>query len=263
MRTPLRDHAARALVVLSILLGLWLAVAHAAEPQFPALSGRVVDAAGILSPATQARIAQMLALDEQASGRQIVVATIKSLQGITIEDYGVGLGRAWGIGQKERNNGAVLIVAPNERKVRIEVGYGLEERLTDAVSRTIIERDMLPSFRRGDYESGVLDGTLGILQALGSPAVGASSGPTPQSRPENREPQSGVFEGLLNALLLIGLVSYLSYLAGKFLSRHNYWHKGGSQNEFWVATSSFGASSPASFTGGGGSFGGGGASGGW
>src|SRR5208283_5830563 len=94
-----------------------------------------------------------------------------SLQGYTIEDYGYQLGRHWGIGQKGTNNGALLIVAPREHKVRIEVGYGLEGELTDAISATIIQSYILPSFKRGDFNAGVIAGTTSILRVLGGKQV--------------------------------------------------------------------------------------------
>ena len=108
---------------------------------------------------------------EQATGEQVVVVTLKSLDGYPIEDFGYQLGRYWGIGQKGKNTGAMLIVVPSERKVRIEVGYGLEGKLTDAISRTIIEGDIVPNFRRGDYNAGVLAGTESILSVLGGGSV--------------------------------------------------------------------------------------------
>ena len=154
-----------AIVVASLLLAV--GAATAAEPEFPALTGRVVDAAGILSTSVRDALTQMLARQEASTGQQIVVVTLKSLQGYTIDEYGYQLGRHWEIGQKGQNNGALLIVVPSERKVRIEVGYGLEDRLTDAASRTIIDQQMLPHFRRGDYSSGIVEGTAAILRALG------------------------------------------------------------------------------------------------
>ncbi len=139
-----------------ILSLAWLSLTQAqAGPSFPPLSGRVVDEAGVLSDSARSELDGILAGDEKEfGGRQIVVVTLKSLQGTTIEDYGYQLGRHWGIGQKGKNNGALVIVAPNEHAARIEVGYGLEGDLTDARSRLIIERTMLPAFRRGDYDRG-------------------------------------------------------------------------------------------------------------
>jgi uncharacterized protein len=109
---------------------------------------------------------------EQKSSDQLVVVTLKSLQGTSIEDYGYQLGRAWGIGQKKVNNGALLIVAPNERKVRIEVGYGLEGDLPDAVAKLIIEERILPNFRQGNMVGGVVGGTESIIQVLSGDAAG-------------------------------------------------------------------------------------------
>src|ERR1700687_2526119 len=111
---------------------------------FATLSGRVVDDAGILSPDTRDTVTNLLAEHERQTGNQVVVVTLKSLQGTTIEQYGYQLGRAWGIGIKGKNNGALLIVSPSTHDVRIEVGYGLEGLLTDAQSKLIIENVMLP-----------------------------------------------------------------------------------------------------------------------
>src|SRR5262245_62283725 len=111
-----------------------------AEPNFPALTGRVVDDSKLPSAADeQALLADLEALEKKSSD-QVVVVTIPSLQGYAIEDYGYQLGRNWGIGTKQLNNGVLLIVAPNEHKVRIEVGRGLEPTLTDALSKIIIAK---------------------------------------------------------------------------------------------------------------------------
>ena len=104
---------------------------------------------------------------EQKTGDQLVVVTLPSLQGYEIEDYGYQLGRAWGIGQKGKNNGVVFIVAPSEHKVRIEVGYGLEPILTDALSSVILQEQVLPKFRAGDFDGGVVAGTDAIIDQLG------------------------------------------------------------------------------------------------
>jgi hypothetical protein len=162
-------------VVALLILPLILASpALASEPKFPQLTGRVVDDAGVLDTWTQSELTDMLASHEGASGEQVVVVTLPSLQGYTIEEYGYQLGRQWGIGQKGKNNGALLIVAPKEHKVRIEVGYGLEGELTDAISATIIQNYILPSFKRGDYDAGVLAGTTEILLALGGNPLSAA-----------------------------------------------------------------------------------------
>ncbi len=125
------------ILVCSLLFSL---SALAAEPEFPKLSGRVVDNAKLLSAATEQDLNRQLAVQEQRTGNQIVVVTLPDLQGYEISDYGFQLGRHWGIGQKDKNNGALLIIAMKERKMRIEVGYGLEGLLTDARSAQIIQQ---------------------------------------------------------------------------------------------------------------------------
>jgi uncharacterized protein len=146
-----------------------------ADPSFPPLTGRVVDDAKVLSPETRDDLEASLARHERATGDQVVVVTLATLKGYPIEQYGYQLGRAWGIGQKGKNNGVLLIVAPNDHRVRIEVGYGLEGKLTDAESRVIIERDILPAFRRGDFDAGVRAGTASILTLLGGDAPDPAS----------------------------------------------------------------------------------------
>ena len=137
-----------------------------AEPKFPELTGRVVDSAGLLSPEDREAILVELAALEEKSTDQVVVVTLPSLQGYPIEDFGYQLGRAWGIGQKGKDNGVLLIVAPNERKVRIEVGRGLEPELTDLMSKLIIENSILPAFRRGDVSQGIRAGVRDIKDVL-------------------------------------------------------------------------------------------------
>ncbi len=168
-----------------------------AAPQFPALTGRVVDEAGLLSPQFETEISTQLAAHEQATTNQPVIVTIKSLDGYEISDYANRLFRHWGIGRKDKNNGVLLIVAPTERKMRIEVGYGLEGVLTDAISRDIIERVIKPPFRQGDYEQGLRAGTAAILAALAGEYRPAPPPPTAARGGE------GVF-GLLIAALVAG-----------------------------------------------------------
>src|SRR5262249_50243846 len=132
--------------------------APAQEINFPALTGRVVDEAGLLTPSQRADIESKLANLEVKTTDQFVVVTVRSLGGRTIEEYGYRLGRHWGIGQKDKNNGVLLIVAPNERKVRIEVGYGLEGTLPDAIGSVIVQNSILPRFRANDYPGGIARG---------------------------------------------------------------------------------------------------------
>ena len=152
----------------ALMLSAGAAIAVAADEQaLPTLTGRVVDQAELLGPGAEQQLTQMLAAHEQASSEQVVVVTVPSLQGQSIEQYGVELGRAWGIGQKGEDNGALLIVARDDRKIRIEVGYGLEGRLTDAQSSTIINGIMTPAFREGQFEQGIVQGAAAMIQVLG------------------------------------------------------------------------------------------------
>lgn len=160
--------AARVLLVLALVLGL-LAWPALAAPSFPKLTGRVTDAANILPAATVAALDARLAQLETTTTTQLVVATVPDLQGYEIDEYGYQLGRAWGIGQKGSNNGALLIVAPNDRKVRIEVGYGLEGTLTDALTSQIIRRNIIPYFRAGDMAGGVNAGADALIKLLALP----------------------------------------------------------------------------------------------
>lgn len=133
---------------------------------FPVLTGRVIDEAGIISKTTNQTLDQILHDFETRSGNQVVVVTLRSLQGTSIEDYGYQLGRHWGIGHKGKDNGVMLVVAPQEHKVRIEVGYGLEGILTDARSSSIIHNSILPAFRAGHIESGVVQGVKEIVSVF-------------------------------------------------------------------------------------------------
>ncbi|HXF54965.1 MAG TPA: TPM domain-containing protein, partial [Hyphomicrobiaceae bacterium] len=161
-----RRAAASILAVVVALASAALLQAQLAQPSFPRLTGRVVDEAGLLTAQDAAELTAELADLEAKSTDQLVVVTLRSLQGYEIEDFGYRLGRAWGIGQAGTNNGVLLIVAPNERKVRIEVGRGLEPQLTDALSRLIIENAILPAFRRGNFAEGIKAGVRDIKDVL-------------------------------------------------------------------------------------------------
>lgn len=164
---------------LAAFLALTLVSGLAFALDFPTLTGRVVDEANLLSPATRTQLTEHLAQHERETSNQVVVVTLASLRGVTIEDYGYQLGREWGIGQKERDNGALLIIAPAERKLRIEVGYGLEGTLTDAQSHYIIQNVILPRFREKQFEAGVVEGTDALLATLAG-----TYEPIPQSQPQ-------------------------------------------------------------------------------
>jgi uncharacterized protein len=155
--------------LLSLTVLLWSALfipALQAAPEFPALTGRVVDQAGLLSATTENQLTALLAQHEEATSNQVVVVTIESLKGEEIADFGYQLGRHWAIGQQGRDNGVLLIIAAKERKLRIEVGYGLEGSLTDALSKNIIETVITPRFKQGDMEGGIVAGGRAIVAAI-------------------------------------------------------------------------------------------------
>lgn len=139
--------------------------AQAARP-LPRLTGRVMDGANLLSPAAEEDLVRTLAALEAATTDQLVVVTVPSLDGEAIESLGLRLGNGWGIGRARINNGALLIVAPNERKVRIEVGCGLEGLLTDERAQEIIDADLLPQFHEERYEQGIRRGVAAIDATL-------------------------------------------------------------------------------------------------
>lgn len=243
-----------------LVLLLWvLAVTAQAELKFPALTGRVVDNAQMIEPSVREQLTQQLMVHEQATGEQLVVVTVPDLQGTSIEDFGYQLGRHWGIGQKDQNNGALLIVARDERKLRIEVGYGLEDRLTDAQSSVIIHQVITPAFKTGNFSKGISDGVAAMLVVLGGnpldePANLAGSGGERGS--DFLESHPGVFVFLV---LLFIVTIFVCQMLGILPSGG-----GGRGGSGGFGGGGFGGGSGGGgFSGGGGSFGGGGSSGGW
>jgi uncharacterized protein len=250
-----------------VIATLVLAGALCAAPSFPKLSGRIVDEAGLLNQAVEARLDAKLADLEAKTRIQVVVVTLPSLQGYDIADYGYQLGRHWGIGQKGKDNGALLIVAPTERKVRIEVGYGLEGTMTDAVSRLIIDNAILPRFRAGDFSGGIERGVDDVVQVLSGDAEDFKTRAAERtSRPRGSEGLSSF--ALVLIVLAIWLLIFLRSSRQRRVTRSRRagwwvptgdWSRGG-----WSGGGgSGGGGSGGGFSGGGGSFGGGGSSGSW
>ncbi|MCF7534426.1 TPM domain-containing protein [Pseudomonas petrae] len=235
-----------------------------ADLTFAPLTGRVVDTAGMIDGPSKEHLEQMLRAHEELTTEQVVVVTLPDLQGSTIEDYGYQLGRHWGIGQKGKDNGALLVVARDERKVRIEVGYGLEDRLTDAQSSVIINQIITPAFRQGDFVGGITKGAEAMVQVLGGdplaePAVGAT-GSTAASEDEGVD-----WRVTLLFLVLFVVISYISARSGRGRSIGS--GSGGGFGGFGSGglggSGGSGGSGSGGMRGGGGGFGGGGASGGW
>ena len=261
MRARLARCWALGLVFLAALfLG---APAFTAAPTFPTLEGRVVDQANILTPQNRAELTTKLEALEAKTSRQLVVVTVPSLQGLEIEEYGYQLGRAWGIGERKRDTGVLLLVAPNERRVRIEVGYGLEGVLTDALSNAILQARVLPKFRSGDQAGGVLAGADALIVQLSLPDDQArarvATAASPKTTSSNPVPLALV--GLLVLWVVFGLIGTIGGRKG---------HRG----DMWLLPLMLlaggmgrggmgGGMGGGGFSGGGGSFGGGGASGRW
>lgn len=276
---------------LFILLWLLACAGPSFAQQFPELSGRVVDEANLLSPQQEAELTGKLEALERASSRQLVVATVPDLQGYPIEDYGYQLGRHWGIGQTQANNGTILLVAPNERKVRIEVGYGLEPILTDALSNRFIDEAIIPRFRAGDMAGGIIAGTSAIIEQLQAPPEAAEQRALEAASQQRSRSGSGgsgsifplIFWGIVLAVILFSMIGsrrrfgrYRGHRYGGSAwpiilwtvaneiergsrgGRSGPWGGGGGFGGFGGGGGGFGG-----FSGGGGSFGGGGASGSW
>jgi uncharacterized protein len=253
----------------ALLLCLVSALAWAFD--FPPLTGRVVDQAGVIPATTRETLEAKLKDLEDKSGIQLVVATVKSLQGGDIETYANELFRAWKLGEAKKNNGVLLLVAPTERKVRIEVGYGLEGTLTDALSQVIIASAIVPRFKANDYSGGIERGVDGIISVLTTDAEEWHAKTRVRS-----EDQQSLFDVLFPILLFLVVVFIFRYMVGNAggtsgtLARRNgrtvlipYGGSTWGPSSGWGGGSSWGGSSGGGFSGGGGSSGGGGASGSW
>jgi uncharacterized protein len=236
--------------ILIVVAVLFTAAAAWADPKFPPLTGRVVDAAGILTGDTVTIMQNRLRDYESSSGHQVAVATVPNLEGYDIRDYGNRLFRNWALGDKNRNDGVLVLVAPNEHKVAIEVGYGLEGDLTDAMSRMIIENAMVPRFKAGDYAGGLYAGIDDIQKVVGG------QGDVVVQRVQNQSAVSS--QDILPFIiffLIVVLILYNASRGGRMLIIPGIFGSGGG--------SSGGGFGGGGFSGGGGSSGGGGASGGW
>jgi uncharacterized protein len=237
---------------------------------FPPLTGRVVDQAGVINAQTRGNLETKLKDLDDKSGIQLVVATVKSLQGSDIETYANQLFRLWKLGQAQKNNGVLLLVAPNEHKVRIEVGYGLEGTLTDALSSVIIASAIIPRFKTNDYSGGIERGVDGIISVLSGDS--AEWQPKVDVRSDDPSKAFGLLFPMLFLILLILFVFYLIRNAdgpgprGPAGARRRdsppiFIPWGGGSG--WGSGGGWGGGSGGGFSGGGGSSGGGGASGSW
>jgi uncharacterized protein len=251
---------------------LVLAVSPAsAALTFPPLTGRVVDDAHVLPADVQASLTQKLADLQARTSRQLVVVTLPSLQGDEIADYGYRLGRAWGVGQKGTNNGALFIIVPSEHKVRIEVGYGLEPILTDALTSVILQEQVLPKFKAEDVPGGVVAGTDALIDQLGADTSTAEQKAADAERRQAAMAEGSPYSHHHGSLFgLIFPVLFVFFVFGGVFGRGR--SGGGFLPAFLIGSmlggmrggddDDFGGGG-GGFSGGGGSFGGGGSSGSW
>ncbi len=153
-------------LVAIVLLACFLAAFYAHAAQVPYLTGRITDNAGILSPEARERIGARLKAHEDKTTNQIAVLTVETLDGASIEDYAFEVLNTWKLGRKGQDNGLLIVVAPSEHRVRIEVGYGLEGYLNDSLAGGIIRNTLTPYFKKGDYETGLEAGMKEIIFLL-------------------------------------------------------------------------------------------------
>ena len=273
---------------LLMLLMLVLSGNVAFAQTFPALTGRVVDEANLLDPAQEAALTAKLEGLETRTKRQFVVATLTSLQGYDIADYGYQLGRKWaigqdGIGEAEKDNGAILIIAPNERKLRVEVGYGLEPVLTDGFSSSVIRNDITPLFKAGDFAGGINVGVDKIITQIELPPEEAAKVAAEAAKSQKKSNRNGGGLGSVMFWMFVFFFFILPMITSIRRQGRKYRGKRDDDDDddnwggpviIWGGGSGFGGGSSGSswggggfggggFGGGGGGFGGGGASGGW
>lgn len=239
----------RRLILLVVLLLAGPLGALALEVPEP--SGYVNDRAGMISPDIELKLEEFLRSFEASDSTQLVVLTIESLEGEALGEYSLKVAEAWQIGQQGRDNGALLLIAQKERKIRIEVGYGLEGRLTDLLAGRIVDREISPRFQAGDFEGGIIAGVRAMAEAVRGEYQG--SGTTAQKKRRNPF-------GALALLLFLG-PGMLLLSGGGRRGRHR-------RGSFWIGGmggmgGGRGGFGGGGFRGGGGGFGGGGASGGW
>ena len=216
---------------------------------FPALTGRVVDEANLLTYSQKEQLEQLLT---QAEPHQVVAVSLISLEGKEIEEYGYQLGRHWGIGRKDINDGVLVLIAPNQRQLRIEVGYGLEGTLTDALSSRIVNHIMLPLARQGKYAEALIQGSQAVLNVL----QGKNNlEELPTDNPVKTISLVYIFLGLI----LVWIIRFTVFTDKEYKKFKRTYHGGGGSHGGRSSHRSGGSS----FSGGGGSFGGGGSSGRW
>lgn len=229
----------------------------------PPLAGHVNDLAGVLSADARARLEARLAQYEQSSGHQFALLTLKSLEGDALEDFSLRVVERWKLGKKGKDDGLLLLVVTADRKVRIEVGYGLEGSITDALSSRVTRNVIAPAFRANDYEGGIERALAALMTAGSDGKVEIPDAPQSAAR---RAPPIGIGGIILLMLLLGPLLTGLFASRGSRRGRRGPWSSGAVFGGGFGGTfggGGFGGGGRGGFSGGGGGFGGGGASGSW
>lgn len=240
-----------ALYIMALALLMVTVEVGADQTPFPKLTGRVVDQAGILSESVEGQLSAAFKRHETQTSNQVVVATINDLGSKTIAQYGYMLGRHWGIGQEGKNNGLILLISKHDRELRIEVGYGLEGLMTDALATSIVHHTIVPFFKRGDFDGGVIAGSNQILEVLSGKKVQLP-------RVSSRKPeQNPLLMGLMIFIFLLVFWGLPTFLRIRYGYGGSY-YPGGSLGGVDAFDSFSGG-----FSGGGGGFGGGGGGGSW
>ncbi len=221
--------------------------------------GRVSDYAKILKPEEVSTLEAILSNYERETTNQIVIVIFNSLEGWDIEDFSIRLAEKWKIGQKGRDNGIIILVALSERKIRIEVGYGLEGAVPDITARDIIDRKIVPYFKKADYFNGLREGVDSLIKAIGG-----------EYKVEGRKDK--IINSLLSFIIIIFVLIIIPILKGIFneiFSGYTYtrsrgkWHRRATFGGGFFGGGGWSSGSGGGFSGGGGSFGGGGATGSW
>ncbi len=235
--------------ILHILFFMLLPL-NLAALEVPKVTGYVNDHAGMISSATELKIENFLRGFESSDSTQLVLLTIDSLDGESLEEYSLKVAESWKLGQKDKDNGALLLIVKKDRKIRIEVGYGLEGRLTDLLTGRIIDNEIAPRFKAGDFEGGIVAGITAMAKAVRGEYQGTGN----SGQKKKRNPL-----GALALLIFLGPGLMLLGGGGR-RGRHR-------RSGFWIGGfggggGGFGGGG-GGFGGGGGGFGGGGSSGGW
>jgi uncharacterized protein len=207
---------ARSIVLALIISTLPVFTSQAAE--IPYLTGRVTDNANILSPEAHRLLSDSLKAHEERTTNQVVVLTLRTLGGENIEDFANRVFNEWKLGQKDRDNGVLIVVVPDDRRMRIEVGYGLEGALPDLMASRIIQNIMTPRFRNGDFDGGITEGTLAVLKTIEGEYVAETDGAFTDSSSGGfdlsgmESPEMPIVERILIGAFIFGLIGLFTVL---------------------------------------------------